>query len=297
MLNVRMVDIMYNGLVQGEQKRQILIKIKKQVYRAAKTYGLNRSEAKHLWIHAYETYNQMYRESFGELRALKKRLKRGETDENAEKVAVTVYKVAEKALIVDKLMQKATNRVINNMERRDKFDTLRESLSKIEGYTPFYLCSWHSDSAPDHKGHQGKMYYDADYRNKLKKDPELLEQVRVYIRNRGLKKLQWVLNEPVYMTTRPNCRHFFTPLPCPEVLSSGIPALLKRHGLRFYAPEVVEEESQSLKERAKKASRAYVSRYQIHKVMWKVMPNEELALDMKRDRKLIKKWNKIAARQ
>lgn len=65
-----------------------------------------------------------------------------------------------------------------------------------------WLCSSHGDSAKGHEPYQGAYYY----------DEEAPEYVRQWAVSRGIRSYQWVLGEPVWMITRPNCRHYMVAL-------------------------------------------------------------------------------------
>lgn len=65
-----------------------------------------------------------------------------------------------------------------------------------------WLCSSHGDPAKGHEPWQGKYYY----------DEEAPEYVIQWAKSHGLKSYQWVIGEPVWMLTRPNCRHYMASL-------------------------------------------------------------------------------------
>ena len=91
------------------------------------------------------------------------------------------------------------NEHVRNQDDKNKRDLLDEMLK--DKTKPFYMASWHKDSAKDHKDYQGKLYYDESV-----KDKDVLE----YAREHDLKSLQWVTGKPVWFVTRPYCRHYFT---------------------------------------------------------------------------------------
>ena len=83
------------------------------------------------------------------------------------------------------------------LSEMSKDNLLKEMLSDKE--KPFYMASWHADSATDHAPYQGKLYYDANTTGEALK----------YAQQHNLKTLQWVTGEPVWFVTRPYCRHYF----------------------------------------------------------------------------------------
>ena len=44
----------------------------------------------------------------------------------------------------------------------------------------FYICSRHNDCAEDHKDYQGKVYIDANWREAVKDDKEILKNRTIY---------------------------------------------------------------------------------------------------------------------
>lgn len=74
--------------------------------------------------------------------------------------------------------------------------TLEEAREEGE---PFWLVSSHGDPAKGHEPWQGIWCYD-------ERDKEASKEGRAL----GLASFQWLTWEPVYMLTRPNCRHYMT---------------------------------------------------------------------------------------
>lgn len=84
----------------------------------------------------------------------------------------------------------------------------------------FYLCSQHSDCAKDHIDYQGKIYYDEGYSSFGFKE-DILDQIEKYISSHKLKSIQSVRDNEPYLTTRPNCRHYFEPIPMMDLLEGN----------------------------------------------------------------------------
>ena len=80
----------------------------------------------------------------------------------------------------------------------------------------FFMCSYHRDSAPDHAPWQGKLYVDRYWHN-YDKDGTLT----AFVRNNNIKTLQWVIGKPVYMLTRPNCRHYMVQYSTEDILKGN----------------------------------------------------------------------------
>lgn len=93
----------------------------------------------------------------------------------------------------------------------------------------FYMCSTHSNPAKDHAEWQGKIYVDRFWREALAYDDVRLKMVAAYIKNHDVKTVQEICGAPVYLLTRPYCKHFFISLDTNEVLGSSINKIKKNH--------------------------------------------------------------------
>lgn len=94
----------------------------------------------------------------------------------------------------------------------------------------FYLCSYHSDCADDHKDYQGKIYYDEGWKTIAKKENhELIEKI---IREKKCLPLQKYRDGKPYITTRPNCRHNFKPITIAQANDNSVGALLNQFGMK-----------------------------------------------------------------
>ena len=93
----------------------------------------------------------------------------------------------------------------------------------------FYMCSIHSNPAEDHKDWQGKIYVDRYWKSVLEGQPEVQKKVAAYIRNHDTLTVQEICGEPVYLITRPYCKHFFIGLDTDEVLGNGLKKIQRDH--------------------------------------------------------------------
>jgi len=108
-------------------------------------------------------------------RSIAKRVPTYVTYSNGRKVPYRTY--IEMKLRTD-LAQKSTDKILENQE--------------IELYQSTYFY----DSAPDHREAQGKVYVKAKFKDKY---PQLTT-------------VEEITGDPVYLTTRPNCRHTLQPI-------------------------------------------------------------------------------------
>lgn len=82
----------------------------------------------------------------------------------------------------------------------------------------FYICNVFQDSADDHAPFQGKYYYDTRYKE-FGYDAETIKKIEDGIRRLKIMPLQHVRDNKPYLTTRPNCRHTFTPVSIEQALN------------------------------------------------------------------------------
>lgn len=100
----------------------------------------------------------------------------------------------------------------------------------------FYQCSKHNNCAPDHSAFQGKIYVDRYWRSILgEKDATVLS----YIRSNRIHTIQWVMGSPVWMTTRPYCKHRLIGVDTPTVLSGNLPVFIGPDERRLPTPKKV----------------------------------------------------------
>ena len=93
----------------------------------------------------------------------------------------------------------------------------------------FYMSSIHSNPAKDHKDWQGIVFVDRYWKFILADDPETQKKVAAYIRNHDTLTVQEIIGEPVYLVTRPYCKHFFIELDTDEVLGQSVNKIRKEH--------------------------------------------------------------------
>ncbi len=138
-----------------------------------------------------------------------------------------------------------------------KFDTYFEMKARTEIQTEikdnmiqtghdagviFYITSYYGDCAKDHADYQGKIYFDRDWRANAPKDR--IEEIENYISSNKLMSVQEVTGAPVYLTSRPNCRHYFQAIDIDSVLGAknekDVSKLRSERDLNFngkYKPE------------------------------------------------------------
>ena len=82
----------------------------------------------------------------------------------------------------------------------------------------------------DHIEYQGQIYIDENWKKLISNsNNELKVAIENYIRINNIKSYQWVIDKPVWMITRLNCRHFAKVLSVSEVLNNPTWQLLVKN--------------------------------------------------------------------
>lgn len=85
----------------------------------------------------------------------------------------------------------------------------------------FFLATEHADCADDHRAWQGRIYVMQNWKSAIN-DPALQKVITRYIKQHRVQTVEAVTGKPIYLTTRPNCRHHLTPLATKEVLAQEL---------------------------------------------------------------------------
>lgn len=103
--------------------------------------------------------------------------------------------------------------------RTDLAHELGELQLKVGGEAGrvFYICNVFEDSADDHAPFQGRYYYDMRYKS-FGYDDDTIKKIEDGIRKLKIMPLQHVRDKKPFLTTRPNCRHTFTPVSIEQAL-------------------------------------------------------------------------------
>lgn len=132
----------------------------------------------------------------------------------------------------------------------------------------FYITSFYGDCAPDHADYQGKIYVDKDWLSLAPKDR--LDEIKDYIASNKVMTVQEVSENAPFLTTRPNCRHYFQYISIDEVLGAktedDVKKLRDEKDLNFngkYKPDKYKAlQQQRLNERKIRASKEEIAKTQ-----------------------------------
>ena len=161
---------------------------------------------------------------------------------------------------------KSENKIIRNDGVRARHSSLKEQLQDGRDKTVptiFYLCSRHANPAKEHEFWEGKLYVDRFWRRTVQGlyPDEVIKKIERFIKSEHIHTVQWVTGFPVYLITRPYCRHFFIDIPTDEVLGEDLKQIKKNHpeSVMWYRLLKEEERGKRFQDKRKLVSRALAS--------------------------------------
>lgn len=299
-LNIEYLKIIYKGFIQKKTAKQL----------AKELYDLT--------INANEPNYKGFDESVELVNQIKRKLPRQEylvqvvankypryVDDmktETDALAIMLFGLLDTIKAYPKLRKRLNERV-DEVEAQEKDKEIANSLEKNrENEIVFYLASSHKDCALDHINYQGRVYYDEKWESIIK-DNDTKEKVREYIDKNNLKSFQWVVGNPVYLITRPNCRHYFKKLSVKETLGNSNNVLIKKYHLtrpigdREYMQTMVMLDGKTRKligeyRNAQLMCERYKERLEYHKALYKIHGNDFIKDAITKDKFLIAKWQK-----
>lgn len=165
----------------------------------------------------------------------------------------------------------------------------------------FYLSSGHKDCANDHLNFQNRIYVDENWENIIK-DEELKKDIGNYIDLNDIKTYQWVIGKPVWLVTRPNCRHYFKALKTEDVLNMPLKKLVRNHkmftkkGDRKVLQSIRHDTSKGwyTESNVKSIIERYKERLEYHKILYAYNRRiQKVKRAIEKDRLLIAKWEEF----
>lgn len=193
-------------------------------------------------------------------------------------------------------LEKAKTEWLRDEETKQKEKVFEESLKEpdeikeLDDVRCFSLASRHDDCAKDHEPYQGKLY--------VKEWALKHKEIKDYCDEHDIKTVEWVTGKPAWLTTRPNCRHFFKDLTWKEVRSTSVKVLLKEYGADRVAGS--DKGWKNIKHSTRKEwyteqnvrgiIKKYKDRLRKHEKMAEIYENENLRNEILKDKELIRKW-------
>lgn len=284
-LEIDVFGIISNGLLHHTPKAKTLQMIQKEINHLSVQLGLSDADRYGLWTSSYSKYLRISQRTFASLRKIERKFGKKEDYEQSLVQRRAVIYDSIRANIMRNDLIKEANQVVFSYEKRLKHDELYGpqgllAEAKNDSQSPFFLCSAHKNPAKDHAPYQGKLYYDEDWEGYVPDEDQ--STIRAIIRNRHLISIQEITGAPVFLTTRRNCKHYFINVPIDEVAHASARALVRKHGMMI--------DGEASVDRRVLYYREYYNRLKIEESLYKLVPNEKLASDIKRDKKLLDKW-------
>ncbi len=154
----------------------------------------------------------------------------------------------------------------------------------------FYLYNTMQDCAKDHQDYQGQYYYDARWESfDIKQDVK--EKIAEYISSKNMMSVQEVEGPPIYLGTRPNCRHKKISVSIEQVLGTSADKLENELGISYGYFKKDKYIATTEHHKNERNIREYRDRMNQYKELAKQDPtNQNYKLEIVRNRKLIKKW-------
>ena len=198
-------------------------------------------------------------------------------------------------------LKKATNQKTNDLEAKFKEEVIKDTIEYNRGLdTPkvFYLSSSHQDCAKDHKYAQQKIFIDEKWENYITSE-KLKKQIKEYIAKHHTQTIQYIMGDPVWFITRPNCRHYFKALKTKEAIKVSPQRLSSRYktdtaiGNRQYLQTLRSGKDRKIigeKRNAELMIERYKERLKYHLALKQVRNNQLLRKAIVKDKMLIAKW-------
>jgi hypothetical protein len=133
----------------------------------------------------------------------------------------------------------------------------------------FYVCAFFGDCAKDHVEYQGKIYHADNWEAIAPKDR--IDEIDAYIKEHDVKNVKDVTENKPFLTTRPNCRHYFQYVDIDSVLGAKnekeLSNLRDKMNLNFngkYQPEKYKAlQQQRLNERKIRAEKEQITKNEL----------------------------------
>lgn len=272
---MRITAIISNGLAYKLSRKTMLKAISKEIGALGRSISLNKAEIDLLWANSVRRLDKIARNSVIALKRTENNYKEFLPQRREE-----IYKVVKREL---NFLEREKNVLADQIEERVKARTLDDML----GDGIFYLCSAHTNPAPDHADYEGKIYVSEEWEYRIE-DSELLKKVERFIKNKHILTIEEVVYDKPYLITRPNCKHFLIPISTEEALRSSARSLLKRKGA------IVENNREITYVKAQ--YNTYYDRWKSMSELNKLCPSNQLQNDIRRARGKMRKWASVLKR-
>ena len=258
---VRLVSVITEGVLLRHSKKSVIRSVRNEILKIK----LTDDENSELWKFSLAYYRHCVAGAGRE------------TD--AEKRAVKIYSVLRRDAGI---LEHQKNEIADKIEYRNKIDELKKTF---RSGSKFYYCTAHKDCAVGHLAYQGKVYYRRlDNYSNAEMD---------FIDNNELMSVEDAVMAPVYLVTRPNCRHRFVPISYERAVEMVLGHVEARKSDEKDGEGISYEESQY---------RSYLDRLKMMVSVKKIFKSSEIELpeqlkaDIRRTRLTVLSWkSKIKA--
>lgn len=292
-LEIDVFGIISNGLLHHTPRAKILKQIQKEIQILSVQIGLSDAEKNRIWQQSLSHYLTVNKKTVVSLLRIERKFGKKEDYEESLQQRRQVIYASIRAKIQKNDLIKESNELMYMYEHRVKHDaiygyngliaTARDAGDHNRAYSPFFLCSAHPKPAKDHAAWEGKMYYDEDWERYAAEADH--DRIRAYIQNHKLRTVQWVTGAPVYLVTRKNCKHYLKNIPLDQVMHGSAKSLIRKHKMYMANEEPVSREIRNYRE--------YYNRLKVEEALHKLVPNDQLAKDIRKDKILLDKWKQI----
>ena len=200
-------------------------------------------------------------------------------------------------------MLSCTYQTAQQFEAKEKKKIINQSLDKAKDKTQyeldkliFFVSSKHLDCAKDHLPYQGKVYIDKRWKS-LIKSQNIRDEIEKYINKNGILTFQDITFRPVWLFTRPNCRHYYAQISVDEALSNSIGQLLNKYDLKLTLGSQTTktiphnlDKSWYTESNISNIIEKYKQRLDYHEKLFSIHRIEEIRHAIEKDKMLIKKW-------
>lgn len=169
-----------------------------------------------------------------------------------------------------KILEHQKNIIADEVEWRLKKQELVKNIEDSEN--KFFYCTEHKNPACGHAAYQGKIYY--------RRSEVYTAEERTYILRHKLMAVEDVVLEPIWLTTRKNCRHQLIPISFKTVQTGDYRVIREVRDISY-------EESQQ---------QAYSDRLKMLRTIRNVFNSngyvpDDVQVDIRRTWNLVRAWN------
>lgn len=184
-----------------------------------------------------------------------------------------------------------------HVEANEKENIIDEEIGEARSnHMVFYIVSKHGDCAEDHLNWQGKIYIDEKWRSVCNQTE--IDAITEYIGRNRIRTFQWVIFRPVWMITRPNCRHYFKRLYTNTVLKKSVDEILRENNMisakgkkrNIQSIQHDTRESWYTEENVDGILWQYEKRKRLHEKMKASNPCPAIQRAIQKDKLLINRW-------